>query len=246
MTAPAEWFRDWFGEAYLSLYPHRDKEEAETGVRLFQEAASPPEGAVVLDLGCGVGRHLVYLQAAGHTAVGLDLSTRLLHEARQQIGPRARLVRGDMRRLPFRGRSFDAVVSFFTSFGYFVTPGEDREVVDEIRRVLRPEGRFLLDYLNAPHVRESLVPRDQESVDGRTIRQTRWIDGDTVTKRIDIEADGLEDVETYYERVRMYEPDQLDAMLRAHGLRTLDRYGDYDGSPHGASSPRLLLVGRAE
>jgi SAM-dependent methyltransferase len=176
VTAPAEWFRDWFGDAYLSLYPHRDQVEAGAGVSLFLRKAAPAQGCPVLDLGCGVGRHVGFLNEAGHLSVGLDLSARLLLEARRVLGSSGRLVRGDMRRLPFRKESFGAVVNFFTSFGYFASPGEDR---------------------------------------------------------------------VYFERVRMYEPDQLSAMLDAHGLVTTARFGDYDGSSVVASSPRLLLVGRA-
>jgi SAM-dependent methyltransferase len=200
----------------------------------------------VLDLGCGVGRHLTHLFEAGHTSVGFDLSARLLAEAKRSIELAVPLVRGDMRRLPFRSGAFGAVVNFFTSFGYFVTAEEDRAVVDEVRRVLRPGGVFLLDYLNAPHVRDTLVPSDESESGGRLIRQTRWIDGETVTKRIEIAASEPGEEEVYYERVRMYEPDQLIAMLDAHGLRTTDRFGDYDGRAHDDAASRLLLVGRAE
>lgn len=245
MTAPAEWFRDWFGDAYLSLYPHRDQVEAGAGVSLFLRKAAPAAGCPVLDLGCGVGRHVGFLNEAGHLSVGLDLSARLLLEARRELGSSGRLVRGDMRRLPFRKESFGAVVNFFTSFGYFASPGEDRAVADEIRRVLRAAGVFLLDYLNAPHVRETLVPEDERTIEGRLVRQERWIDGDTVIKRIKISAASDGEDEVYFERVRMYEPDQLSAMLDAHGLVTTARFGDYDGSSVVASSPRLLLVGRA-
>ena len=246
MTAPAEWFRDWFGDAYLSLYPHRDQAEAGAGVSLFLSKARPVPGCPVLDLGCGVGRHVGYLTEAGHLSVGLDLSARLLVEARRDLAPDGRLVRGDMRRLPFRKDSFGAVVNFFTSFGYFASPGEDRAVADEIHRVLRPGGVFLLDYLNAPHVRASLVPDGERTIDGRRVRQERWIDGDTVIKRITISAPPGGEEEIYFERVRMYEPDQLGAMLDAHGLGTTARFGDYDGSAVLPTSPRLLLVGKAE
>jgi len=246
MTAPTEWFRDWFGDAYLSLYPHRDEAEAGQGVRLFETAARPAKGARVLDLACGVGRHLLHLTEAGHTAVGIDLSARLLAEARALLGPEAHLVRGDMRRLPFRDGSFGALANFFTSFGYFATEEEDRDVVEEIRRVLRPGGVFLMDYLNAPYVRDTLIPDDELAVDGRIVRQTRWLEGGTVTKRIDIHSTEDDRSETFYERVRMYEPEELTSLLARLGLVTTARFGGYQGEPHDAGAARLLLVGHAE
>ena len=57
-------------------------------------------------------------------------------------------VAGDMRRLPFKGESFDWVLNFFTSFGYFERERENFRVLEEIVRVLVPEGRFLIDLMN--------------------------------------------------------------------------------------------------
>ena len=48
-----EWFRDWFGEEYLALYPHRDEEEARQAVDLYREVSSPQPGSRLLDLACG-------------------------------------------------------------------------------------------------------------------------------------------------------------------------------------------------
>ena len=52
---------------------------------------------------------------------------------------------GDMLSLPFE-REFDAVYSFFTSFGYF-GDDENEQVLAGIARALKPGGRFLLDIL---------------------------------------------------------------------------------------------------
>lgn len=245
MSAPTDWFREWFGEAYLALYPHRDEKEAAAGVRLFRERADPGAGARVLDLACGAGRHVARLVEAGYSAVGMDLSAALLEEAASRRGLRDRLVRGDMRTLPFGDARFEAVVSFFTSFGYFTTREEDVEVVREIRRVLVPGGRFLIDYLNARRVRDRLVPRSESEAEGRRVVQTRWLEGDKVVKRIEIHEPGVERPETYFERVRLYEPEGLAGLLGRHGLRVEERFGSYDGAPAGADAPRCLLVGRA-
>lgn len=243
MSQATDWFRDWFGEAYLALYPHRDEEEAAAGVRLFREQADPGPGARVLDLACGAGRHLARLVAAGYDALGIDLSAPLLAQAAAR-GLRGRLVRADMRALPFGDARFGAVVNFFTSFGYFTTPEQDLRVVREIRRVLAPGGRFLIDYLNARRVRETLVPRSETEADGRRVVQTRWLEGDQVVKRIEIQGLGDEPPEIYFERVRLYEPERLVALLDRGGLRVEARFGSYTGGAPGPRAPRCLLVGR--
>lgn len=244
MSGSREWFRDWFGETYLALYRHRDEDEAETAVELLREAGRLRPAGPVLDLACGAGRHLRAMARAGLRAVGVDLSLPLLREARRRARAEApHLVRGDMRRLPFRDETFGAVTNFFTSFGYFATREEDARVAAEMARVLREGGVFLLDYLNAPRVRATLVPEDEKRVAGRTVRQRRWVEGETVVKRIEIRAPD-EDSSVHHERVRLYEAGQLEALLEAHGLEARRRFGDYDGSPHGPGSPRVVLVGR--
>lgn len=246
-ASPA-WFRDWFGEDYLSLYPHRDEEEASRAVRLFARSSELSSGCRVLDLACGAGRHLTFLAEAGFRPVGLDLSRPLLLRARERAaaaGGAVPLVRADMRGLPLADGAFDGVVQFFTSFGYFARREEDVAVLREIRRVLRVGGWFLLDFLHADHVRDNLVPEDETRVSGRRVRQRRWIEEGRVVKRIEIEPAAGGTPEVYHERVRLYEPRELEEMLRASGLEGDVRYGDYRGAPFGPDSPRLIIVGRA-
>ncbi|MEX0980042.1 MAG: class I SAM-dependent methyltransferase, partial [Gemmatimonadota bacterium] len=211
--SPKPWFRKWFGKEYLDLYPHRDVEEAREAVRLLLETTRPPAGARVLDLACGAGRHLAELAGADVRATGLDLSATLLEQARA-ASPHTGLVRSDMRKLPFADGSFDLVTSFFTSFGYFEDPRDDARVLGESRRVLSDRGHLLLDFLNADKVRAGLEPYDVREVNGTRIHQERrLIEGGTVVqKQIRIE-DGAGPGRTFTERVRLYPPEELQAML---------------------------------
>jgi len=238
------WFRDWFGETYLDVYPHRDREEARRAVELFVDAAGLGRaGGRVLDLACGAGRHLTPLAEAGFRPIGLDLSRPLLRRAAASFG--GPLVRADMRAVPLASGSMDAVVQFFTSFGYFEDRSEDRRVLEEVRRVLRPGGTFLMDFLNAEKVRRELVPRDEKTIGGLRVRQRRWLEGDAVVKRIEVEEPGGEAPEIHHERVRLYRPEELEEMMEASALRVLGRAGGYDGRPFDEDAPRLLLTGEA-
>ena len=243
-NAPAEWFRDWFGRAYLELYPHRDEEEAARAVALYRERTGLAAGARVLDLACGAGRHLQRLRAADLQAVGIDLSAPLLDAARARPGVDGSIVRADMRRLPFAAGTFDGLVNFFTSFGYFLTPEEDIEVLREIRRVLRPGAPFLMDYLHAAWVIDRLDPESVGEINGTPVRQTRWVEGDQVFKRIEIGGTAGREPEVYHERVRLYSPDALRTLLREQGLEATNTFGGYDGTPFRGDSARLLLMGR--
>jgi SAM-dependent methyltransferase len=234
------WYREWFGEEYLRLYPHRDAEEASRAVRLILSAAPHDAGERTLDLGCGAGRHLHPLAASGLHPVGLDLSWPLLEVAR---GAGVPLARGDMRRLPFADRSFALVTSFFTSFGYFTEEEEDLRVLREVWRVLRPGGTLALDFLNAAMVRRTLRPRDEQVVEGRRVVQTRTLvnQGSAVEKRIEIEdPDGR--LRVFHERVRLYDPQEIERLLDGTGFVVRASYGDYAGGPPGEAAPRAIFV----
>jgi SAM-dependent methyltransferase len=235
-----QWFEHWFGEEYLDLYPHRDDREAERVVALLTARGVCRPGDRVLDLACGAGRHAAAFARCGAMVVGLDLSIPLLLGARRRSP--ARLVRADMRVVPLRAGSFDVVVNLFTSFGYFDGDAEHEAVLAEVARVLRPGGGFVLDYLNAPQVRSTLVARDERAVGRRRVVQERRLSEDAryVVKSIRLEGEGR----TFMERVRLYEREEIERMLVAHGLAPRHVWGDYDGRPHTASSPRLCVVAR--
>lgn len=242
-SSEREWFRDWFGAEYLELYPHRDEAEAVRAVQLFRDTSELDPGSMVLDLASGAGRHLAPLESAGFDAVGLDLSWPLLSRARSMDGG-ARLVQADMRELPFRASAFGGIGSFFTSFGYFAEESDDLRVMAEVRRVLRPGGTFMLDFLNADRVRDDLVPEDERQISGRHVRQQRRIERGRVIKKIEITSPGNEEVRVFHESVRLYDPAELQSRLEHSGLQPRRRFGDYDGASFDDSSPRLIIVGR--
>lgn len=207
---------------------------------LLQAHGVAARGSLVLDLACGNGRHAHALEAAGAIVTGVDLSMIQLQAARQR-GIR-RLARADMRYVPIRSGVMDAVVNLFTSFGYFDRDEEHAMVMAEIARVLKPGGRFAMDFLNAPRVRATLVPRDERVVNGRRVVQERSISdtGRFVVKHIFLEGES----EPYVERVRLLTRDDIERMAQAAGLRPEGAFGEYDGAPHSEQSTRFMLIAR--
>jgi SAM-dependent methyltransferase len=236
----SEWFESWFGEEYVALYPHRNEAEAERAVALIAGTLGTRSVRRVLDLACGSGRHARYLGQRWWTS-GVDLSETLLGIA-QRNGIPARLVRADIRELPYRQSSFDLVVNLFTSFGYFETDAEHERVIQDIRRVMTAGGTFVLDFFNARQVEEQLVPYDESSIAGRKVEQRREItdDGRFVVKHISIKDDGRQ----FVERVRLFSQRDLVSMLDRAGFRVEKSYGDYDGGPLTETSPRVILFAR--
>jgi SAM-dependent methyltransferase len=204
-------------------------------------------GDCVLDLGSGMGRHAIELSRRGLRVACLDLSSVLLKLAKQKSDEVccAHFVRADMRFIPF-AETFAAVLSFFTTFGYFKTDAENQRTLASLHTALKPGGWFFLDYLNKDFVVNSLVPRDSRVENGFEILQERHYNQSEqrIEKKIKIKENGR--VRAYRESVRLYTLAEMQAMLTAAGLKLLKTFGDFDGSDFTASSPRLILVGRRE
>lgn len=240
-----EWYASWFRADYVSLYPHRDAAEAERQVRfLLEQLGGLEPGTRVLDLCCGAGRHTRLLAKRGFRAVGVDLSAALLARA-GEAGRDYQLVRADMRRLPF-GPVFGLVANFFTSFGYFAEDGENAAILRAVASVLRPGGRFLVDYLNPDQVRASLVPLSRDRLpDGREVRQRRRIDEETKRVEKDILIrDPRGGERRYRESVRLYPLEEMRRMIDAAGLVLDSVHGDFAaGMAYGPDTPRMVLIG---
>lgn len=240
----AEWYAQSFGEDYLIVYRHRDFSGARREVRAMADWLGLSPGARVLDLCCGMGRHALALAELGYRVTGVDLSPDLLAEARKH-DPAGTVtwLRGDMRNVPLDG-PFDAVVNLFTSFGYFADDEENGAVLREMGRLLRPGGRFLIDFLNPGHVRRHLVPRSVRTVEGETIEESRAIRGGRVEKDIVIRSEAGGE-RRYRESVKLYEIADFLRLMHGTDLAVERVIGDYDGSDHEAeTSPRLIMLGR--
>lgn len=236
------WWESWFGEEYLELYPHRDLASARREVAFALERLGP-DPMPLLDLACGAGRHSLRFAEKGFFPVGLDYSAPLLELAHAR-GETLRLVRGDMRALPFADGSFRSVVNFFTSFGYFLREADNMAVVGEIERVLEPGGRFLCDTFGRDHVISRLVAEESRSTEEREYRIRRWWNGQTrrVEKEIEVRRGGS--TMTFRESVRAYTAEELCAMFREAGLAVEQAWGDFEGRPAGSDAPRLIVLAR--
>jgi len=103
-------------------------------------AAYVPDGASVLDLGCGSGEPATRELARRHRVTGIDVSPVQIERAREHV-PAATFVCGDMTRAEFADGSFDAVVAFYSIIN--VPLGEQPALIARIGRWLAPGGTLL-------------------------------------------------------------------------------------------------------
>lgn len=234
------WYKEWFGEDYLELYSNHDEGEAERHVDFVEALFEGSAPRAILDLACGAGRHTAALRRRGYRALGVDLSRTLLAQGKGL--PR---VAGDMRCLPFTAGSFDWVLNFFTSFGYFESERENRRVLEEVARVLVPQGRLMIDLFNREQVLANLQSSETRRLGGRTVEIERWYDerNERVNKRIRLTG-GRSPSRTFLESVRAFTPEEVGDALAGAGLSVVTRLGSFEGDAFAPDSPRLILVAR--
>jgi len=139
-----------FGDDYLHFYSHvLGEERASADTAAAVALGDLRAGMRVLDAPCGQGRMAVRFAERGMAVTGIDRSAAFLElaaAAAAQRGVEVDLREGDLRALPVEG-PFDAVVCWFTSFGYF-SDDDNAAVLREFRRVLAPGGVLLVDTLS--------------------------------------------------------------------------------------------------
>lgn len=145
-------FFDQHAPEYLSNgFTQNTLAEVDFLLELFQL----PQGASVLDVGCGTGRHSLELAKRGYQVTGVDISAGMLAQARQNAqlaGVNAVFIQQDATQFQAQ-EVFDAAICLCEgAFGLF-NLGDDPEahsqaILQNISRALRPGSRFVLTTLN--------------------------------------------------------------------------------------------------
>ncbi len=107
--------------------------------RRIVQLAAVGQGMKVLDLATGTGGVAREAAAAGADVIGIDISSRMLEIARRTCPPTASFQLAEASALPFVNGSFDVTTC---SFGLSHMP-QAGPVLSQVRRVLKPEGRFV-------------------------------------------------------------------------------------------------------
>ena len=173
-SASREGWQGW--DEYAPFY---DWENARTlgrrDVPFWRRIAAGADGRV-LELGCGTGRVSLPLAKAGVDLVGIDRSDPMLARVRGRFAraggakrrapgrsqrhpvtsvPSLRLIRGDIRALPFRAGSFSMVLAPYGILQSLLGDGDLAATLDSVARVLVRGGRFGIDLVpDVPNWRE--------------------------------------------------------------------------------------------
>lgn len=243
MSTPPFDFDELFDEDYLYFYGPMLEAVSDADTDVVWRLLGLEAGIELLDLACGHGRIANRLARRGARVTGLDATPMFLQRAREgaaERGVEVDYVQGDMRSLPFADASFDRVLSFFTSFGYFSEP-ENRQVLAEVLRVLRPGGRLMIDANNLTELLPRWLPSTVIERDGNLIIDRAYFD--PVTGLASTDRVVLRDGRTrrFHYTVRSFIAVELGAWLRDAGFSSVEFRGRA-GEALVAQSKRMIAI----
>lgn len=231
----------------------------------FMLAQAAETGGPALEIGCGSGRLLVPLARAGITVTGLDRSAEMLARAEARLAAlpaeargRVRLVRGDARTVNLPPAETFGLIFFGYNTFMHLDEAAAGATLKRLRPLLSPGGRLVIDVANPLLLSQSADDPDfvledtlvdaahgetvrhytaYESIPGEQVVDVTWIYEPEKSERSD-------EAERVRARLRYYYlyPHQYDLLLTLTGFHLSAIYGDYDRSPFGEESERLLLV----
>ncbi len=238
-----KWFDTWFDtEYYHILYKNRDYKEAEQFINRLVQHLEIPNGAKVLDLACGKGRHSLTLFTNGLNVLGVDLSPNSIEKASTFENDQLSFRVHDMR-TPIANTKFDNILNLFTSFGYFDDIEDNIRVLLSIKQMLKDEGLFVIDFLNAPKVIQELIPYEEKELDGIHFQISKKIENGFIVK--DIHFQDKNETFDFQEKVQALTIDDFKILFEKVDLELLEVFGNYDLTPYNkVESNRLILIGK--
>lgn len=240
-----EWWQSFFDETTGQIMFYEEAwQRAEQSCDALVSLLGLQLGAKILDLACGPGRFAIPLAKRGFRVVGLDICEAYLEQARakaQEHRLQIEFVHGDMRAIPFENE-FDAVINLFTSFGYFEREEDHLQVLREVYKSLKPNGRFLLELMNRDWLIKNFRSRNWQEYPNFFVLEESTMN--FTRNRIEsrwIVLRGAERKE-YKLSLRVFTLAELLELFAQAGLKVLGYYSSLQGEPWSVDANRLALL----
>ena len=239
------WFENWFDSNYYHiLYKNRNSSEASLLINNILNKIKPVKNAFFLDLGCGSGRHAIYLNKQGFYVDGLDLSKKSLTQAKQYENKKMHFFHKDMRKLDFQNK-YDVIINLFTSFGYFEEESDNKQVFKNISAALKNKGYFVIDFLNSKQIKNNLKHNEVKKIDNIIFKISRRHDNKFVYKNIYITD--KKNSYTFTEKVRLIKKEEFIDYSKNLNMKLINTFGDYNLNKYEEElSDRLIMIFQKE
>lgn len=139
-----------YSAVYDLLY-HDKNYAAESDYVVRAVRSAIPRARDILELGCGTGRHALFLAGQGFNVYGIERSPEMVARAQSAARGSFSCEVGDVRSADMN-RSFDAVIALFHVVSYQTSDADLRATFATAARHLAPGGAFLFDVWHGPAV----------------------------------------------------------------------------------------------
>lgn len=222
----------------------------------YRRLASRANGPV-LELACGTGRITIPLARAGHEITGLDLSKKMLDQARSKLKQEpakvrylVKFIQGDMRTFNLNRKFSLCLVPFF-SFQHLLSERDQLQMLSRIRKHLLPGGKFAFNVFDPDLTRaEGLQRLDKvvELEDQTVMRYSvQWFDranqityGWLIYEFVGPGGVVKRKVSPF--KLKYLFLDDVKRLLKKAGFRLEGLYGNYDKSKFKSKSPMMAFI----
>lgn len=222
-----------YAEYYDAFYSLKNYKAEAT---FLHELLSENKCKTVLDVGCGTGTHMSYLQSLGYVCSGIDFNNDMLKVAHKK--GITQVQQADMRDFDLR-KTFDAVVSLFAVFNHALTEEDALQTLQSIKKHMHKESVLILDLYNARscgqknEVRNGITRSMKWSFDPVTSISTSYV---TFSSAHFIHESQL--------LLKIYSLEMLACVLTKSGFSSFTFYHNYTRDSGTALSKNLLVVAR--
>lgn len=222
------WWKDFFNDVYLTTDARSVCNASLTRkeTNLLEETLDLKKNDRILDLCGGEGRHSMELARRGYADLTvLDYSTYLINSgkaAAKKSGLRIRFIKGDARFTKLKKEDYSAVIVMANSFGYFPEEKHNFKILKEIYRLLKKNGRALLDLTDPDYLRKNLKSVSWHNADKDTVVcRVRQLEKDLIKAReiVISRKSGLLRDGFYCERI--YPRKKLISLLKNAGFKNI-------------------------
>lgn len=212
-------------------------------------------GESILELACGTGRITIPLAKAGFNAVGIDYAEGMLNVAGEKSaksGLAIEWVKGDMRNFNLE-KKFSLIILAANALCHLLTLDDFEACMSAVKNHLTPDGRFVIGVFVPKH--ELLIEKPGERFPFSEYEDSEGRGRIRVTQSYEYEADTqIKKIKTYHPvpgkdveiegelNMRMYFPQELDALLKYNGFVIENKFGSNDETPFDKESEIQLVV----
>jgi SAM-dependent methyltransferase len=235
----------------------------------FYRALAQEAGGSVLEIGCGTGRVTIPIAELGFPVTGLDIVPGMIERARRKsAGLPAKWVVGDGRSFRLDER-FQLIFLTGNVFQFFLTIADQAALLERVYAHLHPDGLFAFETRNPRWAGLATRPEPYEGMffyleswgeeraadtyldaKGRTVRASHTQAYDHGAQILHLTGykrwreGGQEQTQVTRTALRYTFPQELAALLQAHGFAIIRQYGDWNFEPLTEASPSIIVVCR--